>query len=201
MVNHTLPLPSRLDAQPVLSLSEVNSFIEEQIQRLPGRKRDKNRQRVNIPAIASLDSRKYRGQVMVSTIRKAKEGVKRRQRLHSKLYSYKPIPSVNPDIERVFGKSNVATITYDNGAEFSSWRATEKTLAVDIYFADPYKSSQRGRNENFNGLIRDFYPKGTDFKKLTAQCILDLENLLNNRPRKRLGGLTPLEVFKANCCG
>ena len=105
------------------------------------------------------------------------------------------------DIERVFGKSNVATITYDNGVEFSSWRATEKTLAVDIYFADPYKSSQRGRNENFNGLIRDFYPKGTDFKKLTAQCILDLENLLNNRPRKRLGGLTSLEVFKANCCG
>ena len=45
------------------------------------------------------------------------------------------------DIERVFGKSNVATITYDNGAEFSSWCATEKTLAVDIYFADPYKSS------------------------------------------------------------
>lgn len=88
MVNHTLPLPSRLDAQPVLSLGEVNSFIEEQIQRLLGRKRDKNRQRVNIPAIASLDSRKYRGQVMVSTIRKAKEGVKRRQRLHSKLYSY-----------------------------------------------------------------------------------------------------------------
>ena len=72
MVNHTLLSPSRLDAQPVLSLREVNSFIEEQIQRLPGRKRDKNRQRVNIPTIASLDSRKYRGQVMVSTIRKAK---------------------------------------------------------------------------------------------------------------------------------
>lgn len=88
MANHTLPLPSRLDAQPVLSLREVNSFIEEQIKRLPGRKRDKNRQRVNVPAITSLDSRKYRGQVMVSTIRKAKEGVKRRQRLHSKLYSY-----------------------------------------------------------------------------------------------------------------
>ena len=81
------------------------------------------------------------------------------------------------DIERVFGKSNVATITYDNGVEFSSWRATEKTLDVDIYFADPYKSGQRGRNENFNGLIRDFYPKGTDFKKLTAQCILDLDTI------------------------
>ena len=356
---------------------EVNSFIEEQIKRLPGRKRDKNRRRVNVPAITNLDGRKYRGQVMVSTIRKAKEGVKRRQRLHNKLYSYnaklareyaakrhlgvcrtskkltepiyartlayikaklklrwspeqislridalladrtlkdndgwtgdmglrpishmaiyryiyglngnerkkavgslrrrgKPfkntakLPYNNTnrgkhsihdrpasidnlesytdlegdtvfgldtkdrllthterksglgsislvigynaaditkqtkvDIERVFGKSNVATITYDNGVEFSSWRATEKTLDVDIYFADPYKSGQRGRNENFNGLIRDFYPKGTDFKKLTAQCILDLENLLNNRPRKRLGGLTPLEVFKANRC-
>ena len=67
---------------------EVNSFIEEQIKRLPGRKRDKNRRRVNVPAITSLDGRKYRGQVMVSTIRKAKEGVKRRQRLHNKLYSY-----------------------------------------------------------------------------------------------------------------
>ena len=82
------------------------------------------------------------------------------------------------DIERVFGKSNVATITYDNGVEFSSWRATEKTLDVDIYFADPYKSGQRGRNENFNGLIRDFYPKGTDFKKLTA--------LMYIRPRKSI---------------
>ena len=161
---------------------------------------------------------------MVSTIRKAKEGVKRRA--EATIASY---IAINPyhterksglgsislvigynaaditkqtkvDIERVFGKSNVATITYDNGVEFSSWRATEKTLDVDIYFADPYKSGQRGRNENFNGLIRDFYPKGTDFKKLTTQCILDLENLLNNRPRKRLGGLTPLEVFKANCC-
>ena len=52
----------------------------------------------------------------------------------------------------------------------------EKTLAVDIYFADPYKSSQRGRNGSFNGLIRDFYPKGADFKKLTA--------LMYIRPRK-----------------
>ena len=90
MVNHTLPLPSHLDAQPVLSLREVNSFIEEQIKRLPGRKRDKNRQRVYIPAIASLDSPQVpRAQVMVSTIRKAKEGVKRHGRgYNSKMYSY-----------------------------------------------------------------------------------------------------------------
>ncbi len=62
MANHTLPLPSRLDAQPVLSLREVNSFIEEQIQRLPGLENGiRIDSRVNIPAIASLDSRKYRG--------------------------------------------------------------------------------------------------------------------------------------------
>ena len=88
MVNHTLPLPSHLDAQPVLSLARLIALLRSKYKDCPGRKRDKNRQRVNIPAIASLDSRKYRGQVMVSTIRKAKEGVKRRQRLHSKLYSY-----------------------------------------------------------------------------------------------------------------
>ena len=95
------------------------------------------------------------------------------------------------DIERVFGKSNVATITYDNGAEFSSWRATEKTLAVDIYFADPYKSSQRGRNENFNGLIRDFYPKGTDFKKLTALMYIRLRKSIEQQTQKASRLLNP----------
>lgn len=99
------------------------------------------------------------------------------------------------DISRIFGQDNTKTITYDNGIEFSAWRSAEKAIQADIYFADPYKSSQRGRNENFNGLVRDFLPKGTDFKKLTPQRILDIENLLNTRPRKRLGGLTPLEVF------
>ena len=99
------------------------------------------------------------------------------------------------DISRIFGQDNTKTITYDNGIEFSTWRSAEKAIQADIYFADPYKSSQRGRNENFNGLVRDFLPKGTDFKKLTPQRILDIENLLNTRPRKRLGGLTPLEVF------
>lgn len=103
------------------------------------------------------------------------------------------------DIARVYGEGNAFTITYDNGIEFSAWRETEKQVQVDIYFADPYRSSQRGRNENFNGLIRDFLPKGTDFKKLSTQSILDIENLLNNRPRKRLNGLTPLEVFRRNC--
>ena len=94
-------------------------------------------------------------------------------------------------MKRVFGKSNVAAITYDNGVEFSGWRATEKTLDVDIYFADPYKSGQRGRNENFNGLIRDFYPKGTDFKKLTALMYIRLRKSIEQQTQKASRRLNP----------
>ncbi|MDK2899400.1 MAG: transposase, family [Patescibacteria group bacterium] len=107
--------------------------------------------------------------------------------------SYKIHTQTIKDITRVFGDS-VKTITYDNGSEFAAWQYTEADLDVDIYFADPYKSCQRGRNENLNGLVRDYFPKGTDFKKLHKKDILDIESLLNNRPRKRFNGLTPIEV-------
>ena len=109
--------------------------------------------------------------------------------------AYKITNKTGNDIKRVFKKVN--TITYDNGAEFSFWKDTEKLTGADIYFADPYTPSQRGRNENANGLIRDFLPKGTDFKKLTAGDIMKIEFLINNRPRKRLGGMTPQEAYAA----
>ena len=98
------------------------------------------------------------------------------------------------DIARVFGE--IKTITYDNGSEFSAWRLTEAATNSDIYFADPYAPRQRGGNENANGLIRDYLPKGTDFKKLSEDDIMFIENSLNNRPRKRLGYLSPLEMFE-----
>ncbi len=98
------------------------------------------------------------------------------------------------DIASVFGK--IKSITYDNGIEFSLWRIAEKELKTNIYFANPYHSWERGRNENTNGLIRDFLPKGTDFKKLTKRDIVEIANLINNRPRKRLKWKTPLEVYK-----
>ena len=98
------------------------------------------------------------------------------------------------DIKRVFG--DIETITYDNGSEFSAWRKTESATKSTIYFSDPYTPRQRGCNENTNGLIRDYLPKGTDFRKLSEGDIMFIENSLNNRPRKRLGYLSPLEMFE-----
>lgn len=98
------------------------------------------------------------------------------------------------DIKRVF-IGGCYTITYDNGVEFSFWHKTEKKLDAKIYFAHAYHSWERGRNENTNGLIRDFLPKGSDFKTLTTNDILTIETLLNNRPRKHLGWLTPAEYY------
>ena len=97
------------------------------------------------------------------------------------------------DVARLFG--GAYTITYNNGNEFAAWKRLEQDITAEIYFADAYRSSQRGRNENLNGLIRDFIPKGSDFKKLTRQYILELETILNTRPRIRLDGLTPEEAY------
>lgn len=106
------------------------------------------------------------------------------------------------DAKRVFS-GKIHSTTYDNGVEFSSWHKTERELQTKIYFAHAYHSWERGRNENTNGLIRDFLPKGTDFKTISDSDILMIESLLNNRPRKRLEWLTPSEyyaehVYKAN---
>lgn len=90
------------------------------------------------------------------------------------------------------------TITYDNGSEFADHKTTETRLNIDIYFAYPYHSWERGINENTNGLLRQFFPKGTDFTKITDADLQKAVNLINNRPRKRLHYHTPKEVFSEN---
>lgn len=92
----------------------------------------------------------------------------------------------------------VLTITFDNGKEFADHKMISKKLGVVIYFADPYSAYQRGTNENTNGLIRQYLPKGTDFNLVTKNELQKIENSLNNRPRKSLDYLTPNEyIYKS----
>jgi IS30 family transposase len=91
----------------------------------------------------------------------------------------------------------VHTITFDNDKEFASHRRIAAALDTKIFFATPYHAWERGLNENTNGLIRDFFPKGTDFTTITSAQIARVERLLNSRPRKSLGFRSPNEVFSA----
>jgi len=92
-------------------------------------------------------------------------------------------------------KKKVHTITTDNGLEFAQHKVVSKALKCDYYFCDPYSSWQRGLNENINGLIRQYIPKGSNFEHITKKRITEIENKLNHRPRKSLGWKTPYEVF------
>jgi IS30 family transposase len=87
------------------------------------------------------------------------------------------------------------SITFDNGTEFARCHRLEKHLGLKLYFADPGCPYQRGTNENTNGLIRQYFPKGTDFRDVSHQEVHRVENLLNDRPRACLGFRTPAEVF------
>ena len=87
------------------------------------------------------------------------------------------------------------TLTVDNGKEFASHESVANALRIRVYFADPYSAWQRGLNENTNGLIRQYVPKGSEVRMLTDEQVQHIMDRLNNRPRKSLGFLTPNEVF------
>lgn len=87
------------------------------------------------------------------------------------------------------------TLTLDNGKEFSQFKKLETETNLAVYFAEPYSAWQRGTNENTNGLLRFYFPKGTNFKRLSEKALQRAVDRLNNRPRKRLGYRTPQEVF------
>jgi len=88
------------------------------------------------------------------------------------------------------------TLTVDNGKEFSSFTEIEAKTGLAVYFADPYAAWQRGTNENTNGLLRYYFPKGTDFGALSEKDVALVVKKLNNRPRKCLNYQTPYEVFR-----
>jgi IS30 family transposase len=87
------------------------------------------------------------------------------------------------------------SMTLDNGKEFADHDRMTRQLGLDVYFAKPYCAWQRGTNENTNGLIRQRFPKGTDFSRISHQAVARMEKSLNDRPRRRLGYRTPNEVL------
>lgn len=93
------------------------------------------------------------------------------------------------------------TITFDNGPENRNWQIMEERTKLKTFFAHPYHSWERGSNENANGLLREYFPKKTDFTKITDEEILKVEYDLNTRPRKRLHWSTPLEVMSGAITG
>ena len=92
-------------------------------------------------------------------------------------------------------RNKLHTITIDNGKEFAKHEELADTLDVDVYFAHPYSSWERGLSENTNGLVRQYFPKGMELKEVSLEKIRFVEDRLNNRPRKSLNYLTPYEVY------
>lgn len=122
------------------------------------------------------------------------------ERVHRLTYLYKvqtkDAESVEQAIVRTLRSKGlpVLTITADNGREFGNHENIARELNADFYFANPYCSWERGANENSNGLVRQFFPKGTDFTTITQQDLRRVERRLNNRPRKCLDMKTPNQV-------
>lgn len=96
-------------------------------------------------------------------------------------------------------KEKKHTLTYDNGSTFAEYELTERKTGIEIYFAYPYHSWERGCNENANGLLRQYFPKSMAFAKVEQKEIDWAVSEINHRPRKRLGYLTPYEVFYEKC--
>ena len=112
--------------------------------------------------------------------------------------------SIKEAIERAFKLSGIdiplETITLDRGSEFALYKELEKDLDAKVYFADPHAPWQRGTNENTNDMLRFFFPKGCNFLEITDEEVASAVNMINNRPRKCLGYLSPMEFLASRCC-
>ena len=110
--------------------------------------------------------------------------------------------TINESFETAFKNIDlpIETMTLDNGSEFGGFKELEKLLKTTIYFAHPHSPWERGSNENINGLLRFFFPKGCDFRTVSDEYLGYVVTLINNRPRKCLGWLSPVEFINKKCC-
>ena len=104
--------------------------------------------------------------------------------------------AVHLHAKRQLPKLPCSSITYDNGSEFALHKMIERDTKATVYFADPGKPHQRGANENCNGLLRQYFPKGSTFVSIKDSDVQRAVARLNNRPRKRLNYLTPREFLE-----
>ena len=130
----------------------------------------------------------HRGAIVSMTERKSKL-------LRMKKVEQKTGKLVKQAICRKLKGLRVHTLTSDNGREFSEHHQIARQLKASFYFCHPYSSWERGLNENTNGLIRQYFPKQTELAKITNEQIFEVEEKLNNRPRKTLGYKTPNEAY------
>ena len=131
------------------------------------------------PVLLTLAERRTRYSIICQGSRTSPRTSRHRRPAHSTATSCRP----------------VHTLTYDNGKEFAYHQAVAKGLDAQGYVARLYHSWERGLNENTNGLIRQYLPKGTDFRTLTLEKVRSIMDRLNNRPRKCLGFKTPNQLF------
>ncbi|MCH8149056.1 MAG: IS30 family transposase [Planctomycetes bacterium] len=181
--------------------------------RFGGRRRKKNDRRGKIPRTVEIDKRPkiverrsrfgdWEGDTMVGA-KHCGALVTHVERKSGYLLAAKAAARrcgpVNQATKRLFANipsSLRKTLTLDNGKEFAHHEAMGRRTGLDIYFAQPYAAWQRGVNENTNGLLRQFFPKGTNFTQVSHHDVRLASEQLNNRPRKRLGYRTPNEVLQ-----
>lgn len=132
----------------------------------------------------------------INTLVERKTGLVLITKLNSKTSS-----STSNAVFKRLEKLPAHTVTADNGPENQDWQTVESETGAQWYFANPYHSWERGTNENTNGLIREYFPKKTDFTMISEEEISMIEYKLNTRPRKRLNYLTPLEAFNVALAG
>jgi len=125
---------------------------------------------------------------------------------YSKIFKLALLPNRNNDevnkaLHDLLKKYAVHSITTDNDIAFGKWKELETLLGTKIYFCHPYHSWEKGLVENCNRWIREFIPKKTDLGSISSECILNIENYFNHKPRECLDGYTAYEVMMKKECG